>query len=259
MPDIHLTTVDQCAIVTLDNPQSLNAWNGRMQLAVADAVRAFDQDPDISAIVITGQGDRAFCSGQDLNELAGFAAGEVEAWLDRFRDVYDSILAASKPVVAALNGVAAGSGYQLALVCDLRVAHPGVRLGQPEVKSGIPSVTGMYLTWQSLGYSKTAELMLTGRLMAAEEAQHLGLLAEVCPQEQVLERSVELAKELAAQPRHAFQLTKARLRAMLKPGLDEAFEAALTIDTEAYEAGEPQATANQFLSRESGAGRAVST
>lgn len=249
MGQINLETVAGCGVVTLDNPDSLNAWSQQMQRDLASAVRIFDADPQVSSIVITGAGDRAFCSGQDLNELAGFTVDNVEHWLDGFAQVYDSILSASKPVVAALNGVAAGSGYQLALVCDLRVAHDGVRLGQPEVKSGIPSVTGLFLTWQSLGHAKTAELMLTGRLMEADEAHGLGLIAEICPRENVLTRAMARAGELAAQPAEAFKLTKQHLHTMLKPGLDAAFAAALEIDKAAYGGGEPQNTANQFLGR----------
>src|SRR5690606_13575213 len=97
-------------------------------------------------IVFTGAGDRAFCAGQDLAETAEFDPDGVEAWLANFRAMYEAVLHVDKPVVAAVNGVAAGSGYQFTLLCDVRVAHPGVRMGQPEVKSGIPSITGMYLT-----------------------------------------------------------------------------------------------------------------
>lgn len=249
MGQVHTNIVDGCGIVILDNPHALNAWNRAMQHAVADAVRAFDAEPQVGAIVLTGQGERAFCSGQDLNELATFTSDDVEGWLNGFRTVYDAVLSCSKPVVAALNGIAAGSGYQLALLCDLRVAHDGVRIGQPEVKSGIPSVTGMYLTWQSLGHAKTAELMLTGRLMDAAEAHQAGLIAEICPAERVFERSVERAKELAAQPAHAFRKTKSYLRTMLWPGLAAAFDAALDIDRAVYDEGEPQQTADRFLAR----------
>ncbi|MFC7405772.1 enoyl-CoA hydratase/isomerase family protein [Georgenia alba] len=238
-----------CGVVTLDNPDALNAWTQAMQRTVAQTVRDLDANPDVRSIVITGAGDRAFCSGQDLNELTEFTSENVEDWLDGFAQVYDAVLGASTPVVAALNGVAAGSGYQLALVCDLRVAHDGVRIGQPEVKSGIPSITGMYLTWQSLGHAKTAELMLTGRLMDAAEAHRLGLIAEICAPERVLERAIERAGELASQPAHAFTMTKRYLHSMLRPGLQDAFAAALDIDKAAYSAGEPQDTAGRFLSQ----------
>lgn len=249
MGQVHLDVVDGCGIISLDTPESLNAWSQEMQRQVAEGARGFDADPNVSGIVITGKGDRAFCAGQDLKEVAGFTEESVPGWLDGFADLYDALLSTSKPIVAALNGVAAGSGYQLALVCDIRVAHPGVKIGQPEVKSGIPSITGMYLTWQSLGHSKTTELMLSGRLMEAEEARELGLIAEICPQDEVLSRSMAIARELSEQPKLAFEMTKRHVHTMLKPGLDDAFHAALEIDKQAYGGGEPQNTADQFLSR----------
>jgi enoyl-CoA hydratase/carnithine racemase len=236
-------------VITLNNPEALNAWTQRMQRDMVIALQDFDADEGVSGIVITGEGERAFCAGQDLKEVATFTEDHVEEWLETFRLVYDAVLSTSKPVIAALNGVTAGSGYQLALLCDLRIAHDGVRIGQPEVRSGIPSITGMYLTWQSLGHSKTAELMLTGRLMQAEEAHALGLIAEIRPQAEVLSRSLEIAAELAALPRQAFTLTKQRIRQTLMPGLEEAFEAAYAADQKAYGDGEPQKTAGDFFAK----------
>lgn len=245
--DVHVT--DGIGIITLNNPQALNAWTQEMQRDVAKSLNMLDADPEVKGIIITGEGERAFCAGQDLNEVSHFSEDHVKEWLDTFYEVYDAVLSNSKPVIAALNGVTAGSGYQLALLCDLRIAHPGVRIGQPEVKSGIPSITGMYLTWQSLGHSKTAEMMLTGRLLDAEEAHHAGLIAEVVPAEEVLSRSIALATELSELPAQAFAMTKQRIRATLMPGLKEAFDAALEIDKQAYGDGEPQRTASEFVAK----------
>ncbi|KAA9394635.1 enoyl-CoA hydratase/isomerase family protein [Kocuria coralli] len=249
MPTLDVTIDNRIGIITLNNPAALNAWTQQMQRDMGVRLDELDADPEVDGIVITGAGDRAFCSGQDLNEVAGFTENHVEEWLENFRQVYDAVLSNSKPVIAALNGVTAGSGYQLALLCDLRIAHAGVRIGQPEVRSGIPSITGMYLTWQSLGYSKTAEMMLTGRLLDAREAADLGLIAEIRPQEEVLARSIELARELASLPKQAFALTKQRIRATLMPGLEDAFAAALEADKHAYGDGEPQRTAGSFVAK----------
>lgn len=249
MPQIDVNITDGIGIITLNNPDALNAWTQEMQRNMTTALNELDADRDVKGIVITGDGERAFCAGQDLNEVANFTKDSVAEWLDIFYEVYDAVLSNSKPVIAALNGVTAGSGYQLSLLCDMRIAHPGVRIGQPEVKSGIPSITGMYLTWQSLGHSKTAEMMLTGRLLDAEEAQHLGLIAELHPAEEVLPRSIALAKELSELPSQALAETKKRIRATLLPGLKEAFAAALEIDKQVYDDGEPQRTANAFVAK----------
>lgn len=237
------------AILTINNPTAMNAWTQAMQRDMIVKLGELDADPEVGAIVLTGAGDRAFCAGQDLKEVAKFTGADVEEWLDTFMAVYDAVLSNSKPVIAALNGVTAGSGYQLSLLCDVRIAHPGVRIGQPEVKSGIPSITGMYLTWQAVGYSKTAEMMLTGELLTAEEAARLGMIAEVVPQAEVLSRSIELAQTMAQLPQQAFALTKQRVRATLMPGLQEAFAAALEADKQAYGDGEPQRTAHHFVTK----------
>lgn len=224
-----------------------------MQRQLAEAVTRFDTDTDLDAIVLTGAGKNAFCSGQDLHEVAQFNVDNVDDWLDGFADVYDTVLGTEKPVVAALNGVTAGSGYQLALLCDVRVAHPGVRIGQPEVGSGIPSVTGMFLTWQSLGHSRTTEMMLSGRLLSGAEAHAVGLVHDLVEPDQVFPRALERGHDLAMHPKLAFRLTKQRIRAVLRPGLDEAVAAAKLVDREAYASGEPQATARRFLSDETSA------
>lgn len=249
MAQLDIAKNDGIAILTINNPTAMNAWTQAMQRDMKVKLDALDRDPEVAAIVLTGAGDRAFCAGQDLNEVADFTPSDVEEWLDTFYEVYDAVLSNSKPVIAALNGVTAGSGYQLSLLCDVRIAHPGVRIGQPEVKSGIPSITGMYLTWQSVGYSKTAEMMLTGELLTAEAAAALGMIAEVVPEDEVLSRSVELARSLASLPKQAFALTKQRVRATLMPGLTEAFAAALEADKQAYGDGEPQRTATSFVSK----------
>lgn len=218
-----------------------------MQAEVAKAVTAAAEDTSVTAIVVTGAGDRAFCAGQDLEETEHFDASDVDAWLDSFVHVYDAILSCPKPVVAALNGVAAGSGYQLAIVCDYRVAHEGVRLGQPEVTSGIPSVTGHYLTVQCVGHSRTVEMMLGGRLLTASEAFNYGLINAIVAQDKVLETAIETAHRLGSQPAMAFALTKRRIRDYMWPGLMEAFEAARVVDEQAWGSGEPQAVARRFF------------
>lgn len=246
--DKVLTSMENdVAIITLNNPGSLNAWDMSMQAEVTRLIKSFDESPSIETVVITGAGDRAFCAGQDLAETGAFSTDDVDDWLDSFLRLYDGILSCKKPVVAAINGIAAGSGYQLALVCDVRVAHHQVKIGQPEVSSGIPSVTGQYLTDLSLGHSRTVELMLSGRLMDAQEALEIGLLHALVAPESVMNEAVRSGLRLASQPKLAFELTKRRIRDRIWPGLVEAFEAARGIDNEAWGSGEPQETSRRFF------------
>jgi enoyl-CoA hydratase/carnithine racemase len=248
MAPVETRTDDRIGIITLNRPASLNAWTMAMQREVAATVTAMGEDDGVDAVVITGAGEKAFCAGQDLAESSAFTESDTGPWLDGFIECYSAILGCPKPVVAALNGVTAGSGYQLALVCDIRVAHPEVRIGQPEVSSGIPSVTGLYLTWESLGHSRTVELMLSGRLMAAEEAERIGLVHRIVERSEVLPTAIGYGRALASQPKLAFRLTKQRVFETLKPGLLDSFAAARETDRLAWAAGEPQQTGTKFLS-----------
>lgn len=247
MSPVEIRTDERIGVIRLNRPESLNAWTMAMQREIAASVAAMGTDDGVDAIVITGAGERGFCAGQDLAESGKFDEHDTGPWLDGFVQCYTAILGCPKPVIAAINGVAAGSGYQLALVCDIRVGHPAVRIGQPEVSSGIPSITGLYLTWESLGHSRTVELMLSGRLIPADEAERIGLLHRVVDREQVLPTAFEYGRRLAQQPKLAFRLTKQRVLDTLRPGLLDSFASARETDRQAWAAGEPQRTAEQFL------------
>lgn len=251
MATIDTQIIDGTGLITLNRPEVLNAWTMAMQRRLVEIVREFTEDPTVHALVITGAGNKAFCAGQDLNESASLTESDVDSWLDNFLQVYDAILSCKKPVIAALNGVAAGSGYQLAMVCDVRVGHDALRIGQPEVSSGIPSVTGEYLTNLSLGHSRTVELMLSGRLMGASEAHRVGIIHEVVPADQVLESAIEYGRRLGSQPKLAFELTKRNIRDRMWPGLAASFAAGAILDAEAWAAGEPKETAQRFFEQRS--------
>jgi enoyl-CoA hydratase len=233
--------------VTLNRPDRLNAWHTPMRNELKDMLVELDGASNVRAIVLTGAGDRAFCSGQDLAETEQLDAERSQEWLYEFEALYDLIRGIRKPLVAALNGIAAGSGYQVALLCDVRVAHPGVRIGQPEVKSGIPSVTGTWLTREMVGLSRATEIVLTGRMMGAEEAQHLGLIHHLVPESEVRPKAAELALQLASQPPGAFELTKGWIRQMTEAGFRESFRVAREIDRRAFASGEPQEMMRKFF------------
>lgn len=255
MIDTQIT--DGIAVITLNRPEVLNAWTMAMQRQLVEIVRGYNDEPEVQALIITGAGNKAFCAGQDLNESSTMTVSDVDSWLDNFLQVYDAILSCKKPVIAALNGVTAGSGYQLSMVCDVRVAHEGVRIGQPEVSSGIPSVTGEFLTSLSLGHSRTVELMLSGRLMDANEAHNVGIIHKLVPAESVLDTAREYGRSLAAQPKLAFELTKRNIRDRMWPGLTASFAAGALLDAEAWGSGEPKETAQKFFDKRSNRKSAV--
>lgn len=237
----------EVAIVTLNRPEKLNAWHATMRRQLADMLRALNADASVRAIVITGAGDVAFSAGQDLEETLQFSGARAITWMDEWSNLYGAIRNLDKPIVAALNGVAAGSAFQVALLCDLRVGHAGTRMGQPEVNSGIPSITGTWIMWEILGRARTTDLALTGRMLYGEEAYRLGLLDRLVPREELMSAAVALARELGSKPPHAMRLTKQFLRELTDAGFALAEAAGKRIHEEAFSTGEPQAMMRKFF------------
>src|SRR5271169_5341811 len=148
-------------VITLNRPTVLNAWHREMREELKAALTAFERDRAIGAIVLTGAGDTAFSAGQDLSETMEFDPDRAVEWIREWEELYGLIRSLSKPLIAALNGVAAGSAFQIALLCDFRIAHAGVRMGQPEINSGIASTTGPWIMREMIGLARTIDLTLT--------------------------------------------------------------------------------------------------
>lgn len=253
MPRFILTTVvDRVGVITLNRPEKLNAWNATMREEVVAALQEFDADPSVAALVMTGAGERAFCAGQDLEEAHGFDVARSETWMREWELYYTTLRGLRKPLVMALNGIAAGSAFQVALLGDIRVAHPGVRMGQPEINSGIASVTGPWIMNLMLGLSRTVELTLTGRLMDADECHRIGLVHHVVPVDQVLPKALEIANELASKPPVAMRLDKQRFREMTQASFDDSIIAGIRIQAESYATGEPARMMEEFFKKRGG-------
>ncbi|HYC13310.1 MAG TPA: enoyl-CoA hydratase/isomerase family protein, partial [Stellaceae bacterium] len=184
-------------LITLNRPETFNAWHRPMRDELVEAIATLEADKSIGAIVLTGSGTHAFSAGQDLAETMKFDPDRAEEWIKEWDHLYDLIRSLSKPIIAALNGVAAGSAFQVALLCDFRIAHAGVRMGQPEINSGIASTTGPWIMREMIGLARTIDLTLTGRMMDAEECRSIGLINKVVPPDQVLAESLALGAELA--------------------------------------------------------------
>ena len=247
---ITLDRRDGIATLTLNRPAILNAWHGTMREEVRAALEWCNASPEIRAIILTGAGERGFCAGQDLAETKQFKGGDDGAnWLQSWFTFYDAIRRLEKPLIAALNGLAAGSGFQVALLADIRIGHPGVTMGQPEIDAGIPSTTGPWLMNERLGIAKTIELTLSGRLMPAQECVECGLINHLVPQGEVMAKAREIAALLAAKPPIAMRLNKQRFREMTEAGFLDAIAAGRRIQREAYESGEPQAWMEAFFAK----------
>lgn len=250
MAKFILTETDaRVAILTLNRPEKLNAWNTEMRSEIIDALKTFEKDPAIAAIVMTGAGNQAFCAGQDLDEAKHFDAARSKDWMAEWEDYYMTLRSLSKPLIMALNGVAAGSAFQVALLGDIRVGHPGVRMGQPEINAGVASVTGPWIMKEMLGLSRTIELTLTGRLMDAEESRQVGILHHVVPQQEVMSTALQIAHELAAKPPVAMRLDKQRFKEMTEAGFRDAIQAGTRIQAESYASGEPNRMMEIFFEK----------
>ena len=251
MEHVVISSSQNVLIIKLSRPDRLNAWDTKMREDLIYSLEKANSDPEIDALIITGEGDRAFCAGQDLNESVNFSPEEAEKWIDGFSRLYRCVSSLKIPIVAAVNGVAAGSAFQFLLLTDVRVGHSEVKIGQPEINSGIASVTGPWIMREVLGLSRTVELSLTGRFMDSEEALRIGVLHHVVPREEVLPFAERVALDLASKPKGAMQIIKRRFFEVLEPGLKDAIKAAKRLHRESFETGEPQRETNNFFKRAS--------
>lgn len=237
------------AIVRLNRPAVMNAVNGALRQELTEALGRLDAGHDADAIVLTGSGERAFCAGQDLDESAAIDTTTVAGWLNRQHAMYQAVRDVSKPIVAAINGTAAGAGFQMALMCDLRVAHADVKMGQPEVRAGLASIVGSYLMSLQIGQSLNQQFSLTGELVDGTRAHALGLVNDLVPRADVLAQAVKRARELAALPGVALRVTKQRFRERTQAGFEEACNAGIRYQLECYATGEPTRVMQAFLAR----------
>lgn len=250
MRDSVLTeTRGRVGIITLNRPSILNAWNSPMRDRLVDTLGEMESNATVRAIILTGAGDRAFGAGQDLNETRTFDPDRAELWIGEWERLYDRIRSLSKPIIAALNGLAAGSAFQVALLCDFRIGHDGVTMGQPEINAGIASTTGPWIMREIIGLARTVDLTLSGRMMNAEECFRIGVINRIVPRDQVLSSSLALGEELADKPPVAMRLNRARFREVTEAGFRDCLAAGVRNQREAYATGEPARMMQAFLEK----------
>ncbi|WP_213736881.1 enoyl-CoA hydratase/isomerase family protein [Bradyrhizobium sp. dw_411] len=238
------------AVVTLNRPDRLNAFNQAMREALIAELGRLNRDDAIRAIVITGTGPRAFSAGQDLDEAGSLDWTQIAARHHVHQATYQAVRDLDKPCIAAINGLAAGQGFQVSLCTDWRIAAPDVRMGQPEVKVGLGSIVGSFFMSMYVGMTHNAQMSLSGDLITGQRAYEIGLLTELTPAgEDTLAVSLQRAKQLAALPPTAIRMTKERFRALTQPGFEEACIFGIRSQLECYAKGEPQETMQAFLQK----------
>jgi enoyl-CoA hydratase/carnithine racemase len=222
---IMLEKADGVAWITLNRPQVLNVYNVRMRDELYEALGLIEDDSDTLVAILRGAGDRAFCAGADLTEF-GEAPSQAIARQVRFeRDVWMRLIGITKPLIAAIHGFCLGSGLEIALGCDLRIASPDARFGLPETGLGmIPAAGGTQTMPRAIGPSRAMEALLTGRIMDAGEAQRVGLINRTTPLEGLFDEAAKLAHELASLNGSVLKLAKEAVNRGLDAGLPKGLE-----------------------------------
>ncbi len=235
---VTLEETDGVGVVTLDRPDVLNAFDDKLGAEFLETLEHVTKKDDIRCVVITGAG-RAFCSGEDLGALAeGYEQGLVpelgRTLVERYNPMIRAIRSMPKPVVAALNGVAAGAGASLALACDFRIASEHAKLVVAFVNVGlIPDSGALWFLTKTLGTARAWELAATGRPVTASEARDLGLVHQVVPPDDFEHAWSSFADRLAHGPTKAYAITKRLLYSATDRSLDEQLEAEVEAQTEA--------------------------
>ncbi|CAB4709177.1 MAG: enoyl-CoA hydratase [Actinobacteria bacterium] len=216
---IIVTRDGRVATITLDRPKALNALNIALMEEFVAAAEELDRDPAIGAIVVTGS-ERAFAAGADITEMA--AQDYADVLLADWFTPWDRFAALRTPVVAAVAGYALGGGCELAMMCDVLLAADTARFGQPEITLGtIPGIGGSQRLTRAIGKAKAMDLVLTGRMMDAEEAERAGLVSRIVPAAELLEVAGEVAAKIASMSLPAAYVAKEAVNRAFETSLAE--------------------------------------
>lgn len=227
--DLLYDVKDQIAVITLNRPERLNALTPAMREGILQAVTAADQDADVRVIVLTGAG-RGFCSGGDVKAMnEARATGVVNPLEDKIAPVRDrAVLAmrnANKPVIAAVNGPAAGAGMNIALACDIRIMSTEAKMGQTFSRRGLhPDWGGTYFLPRLIGVAKAAEMIWSGRMVSAQECLELGIVSQLSEPDDLMKDVLAMAHTFADGPPVAIRLAKRAMYRNVDSSLEEALE-----------------------------------
>ena len=217
--NIIVETHDRVGLIRLNRPQALNALNRALMRELALAVDKFEADSAVGCMVITGS-DKAFAAGADIKEMADKQF--VDVFFDNFCADWHRVAQARKPVIAAVAGFALGGGCELAMQCDLIIAADNAKFGQPEIKLGIiPGIGGTQRLTHAVGKAKAMDLILTGRMMDAAEAERAGLVARIVPLQSLVEEAMKVAATIAGMSLPSLLAAKEAVNCALETSLAE--------------------------------------
>jgi 2-(1,2-epoxy-1,2-dihydrophenyl)acetyl-CoA isomerase len=244
---------DRIGTLTLNRPDKLNAFAGTMRQEIADAIRALAADDGVRVIVVTGAG-RAFCAGADIGYMKDLTAeGDVagfRALVEAGREVVTVVRATPKPVIASLNGAAAGGGANFALSCDLRIASEKASIGQTFNRIGLhPDWGGTFFLPRLVGAAKALELVFGAEMIPAGEALRLGLFSRVVPHDELGAATREVALSLAAKPPKALALAKKAIYASDRHTLDDQLDMELAHQLACFQSDDAKEGLAAFLEK----------
>ncbi|GAA2036847.1 enoyl-CoA hydratase [Yaniella flava] len=212
-------TVDRVGVIRLNRPDALNALNADLMYAVVEAAEAFQDDPNVMAIVLTGS-EKAFAAGADIKEMSekSYIDMQQSDWFSHWNRLSDIRL----PIIAAVNGYALGGGCELAMIADMIIAGPKTKFGQPEINLGvIPGMGGSQRLTRAIGKAKAMDLVLTGRMIGGEEAERAGLVARLVADDEVFDTAMEVGKTIAAKSRPVVMIAKEAVDAAFETTLEQ--------------------------------------
>ena len=212
------TEADKVGVITLNRPKQLNALNGELMDELGHALKAFDDNPAIGCMIITGS-EKAFAAGADIGAMATYTFADVYK-TDYITRNWETIRTIRKPVIAAVSGFALGGGCELAMMCDFIIAADNARFGQPEIKLGIiPGAGGTQRLPRAVGKAKAMDLALTGRMMDVTEAERAGLVSRVVPLDKLMEETLGAALMICEYSQLAVMAAKESVNRAFEGGL----------------------------------------
>ncbi len=213
---------NKIAIVTVNRPDALNALNSDVLDGLKRAAEDVSQDENVLVVIVTGAGEKAFVAGADIKEMTGKTPMQMRQFTMLGHHVMGMFAKMEKPTIAAVNGFALGGGCELAIACDIRLASDNAKLGVPEVSLGIfPGFGGTQRLTKLLGKGRACELIFTGKMIKAEEAERIGLVNKVIPQAELMNEAKALATEISSKGPLAVGLAKSAINRALEVGLDD--------------------------------------
>jgi len=241
---------EEIATITINRPQVLNALNRETLHEMKKALEDAQKDNNIKVVIITGSGSRAFCAGADVSELKRMGPAEVSDLVKLGQETFTLIEDLDKPVIAAVNGVAFGGGFELSMACDLIITAGNARFGQPEVNLGImPGWGGTQKLTRLIGIKKAKEIMMLGNMISADEALNMLIVNKVVPAEKLMDEAVALAKEIAGKSPIALKFAKKAINAAMETALSQGINYERTLYMWLFSTEDAQEGISAFLEK----------